>query len=148
VIAVDTNLLVYAHRADSEWNEAAYACLEELASGRARWAIPWPCVHEFLAIVTHPRIYDPPSTLEQAVDQLDAWFESPGVTLLAEGDDYFGLLRDALRAGRIAGPRVHDARIAALCAYHGVRELWTADRDFSRFAGLATSNPLAGPAAT
>ena len=51
---------------------------------------------------------------------------------------------DDIEAGRIAGPRVHDARVAALCLAHGVRELWTADRDFSRFPGLATSNPLAG----
>jgi predicted nucleic acid-binding protein len=52
-------------------------------------------------------------------------------------------LRHQIVSGRIAGPRVHDARIAALCLAHGVRELWTADRDFSRFPSLATSNPLA-----
>ncbi len=142
MIAVDTNLLVYAHRADSEWNEAAYGCIEELAEGRARWAIPWPCVHEFLAIVTHPRIYDPPSTLAQAFEQVEAWLASPTLSLLAEGDDYVEQLRDVLAHGRIVGPRVHDARIAALCAFHGVRELWTADRDFSRFPRLRTRNPL------
>jgi len=46
--------------------------------------------------------------------------------------------------GKIAGPQVHDARIAALCRDHGVHELWSADRDFSRFAGLAVVNPLVG----
>ena len=54
MIAVDTNLLVYAHRRDSEWNTAARSALSDLAEGRRAWAIPWPCVHEFVAIVTHP----------------------------------------------------------------------------------------------
>jgi toxin-antitoxin system PIN domain toxin len=108
------------------------------------WAIPWPCVHEFFAVVTHPRIYDPPSTPAQAIDQIEAWFESPGLALLAEGESHWGELRAVLEQGRIAGPRVHDARIAALCLSHGVQELWTADRDFTRFPALRTRNPLTG----
>jgi uncharacterized protein len=56
VIAVDTNILVYAHRQDSPFHKAAFRRVAELAEGPATWAIPWPCVHEFLAIVTHPRI--------------------------------------------------------------------------------------------
>jgi hypothetical protein len=144
VIAVDTNLLVYAHRADSEWHEAASGCLRELAEGRAPWAIPWPCLHEFLAIATHPRIYDPPTPITAALDQVDAWIESPTLTLLAESGDHWTQLRPLLESGRVAGPRVHDARIAAVCLAHGIRELWTVDRDFGRFAALATRNPLAG----
>ena len=77
MIAVDTNLLVYAHREDSSFYEAAYSCILELAEGHASWAIPWPCIHEFLAIVTHPRIYAPPTPLEKAIDQVEAWIESP-----------------------------------------------------------------------
>jgi len=143
LIAVDTNLLVYAHRAESEWHDRAEACLRELAEGRAAWAIPWPCIHEFLAISTHPKIWNPPTPIEAALDQVDAWIESPSLVLLAEGQEHWSELRTQIEAGRIAGPRVHDARIAALCLAHGVRELWTADRDFSRFAKLATVNPLA-----
>jgi hypothetical protein len=142
VIAVDTNLLVYAHRAEAEWHDRAAACIRELGEGRAPWAIPWPCLHEFLAIATHPRIWDPPTPTEAALDQVDAWLESPTLSLLAEGQEHWNELRDLLRAGRVVGPRVHDARIAALCLAHGVRELWTADRDFSRFPTLSTSNPL------
>jgi uncharacterized protein len=89
VIAVDTNILVYAHREDSPWHEPAYARLAELAEGRAAWAIPWPCLHEFLAIVTHPKIYSPPSPLETALAQVDAWMESPGLVLLAEMGGYW-----------------------------------------------------------
>ncbi|MCG8556249.1 MAG: PIN domain-containing protein [Proteobacteria bacterium] len=144
MIALDTNLLLYAHRKDSEWNAAAYACIEELAASPAAWAIPWPCVSEFVAVATHPRIFSPPSHLNEAVDQIEAWLEAPGIVLLAETEAYWPRLRAALQAGRISGPRVHDARIAALCQLHGVRELWTADRDFSRFTALRVRNPLSG----
>jgi toxin-antitoxin system PIN domain toxin len=142
MIAVDSNLLVYAHREDSPWHPAAYARIVELAEGAAAWAIPWPCIHEFLSIVTHPRIYSPPTPLEKAIDQVDAWLESPNLVLLSELEDYWPQLRSVLQTGRVSGPQVHDARIAALCRQHGVSELWTIDRDFSRFPGLIVRNPL------
>jgi uncharacterized protein len=142
LIAVDTNILIYAHREDSPFHKPAAARIAELAEGAATWAIPWPCLHEFLAIVTHPRIYAPPSTLEQAFDQVEAWLASPSMTLLAESSTHWAILKGLLATGRIVGPLVHDGRVAALCRAHGVRELWTADRDFSRFPGLAVVNPL------
>lgn len=146
MIAVDTNILVYAHREDSPFHEAASKRMRELAEAPASWAIPWPCVHEFLAIVTHPRIYEPPTPLARALDQVDAWLESPTVVLLAESELHWPTLRPLLDEGRIAGPQVHDARVAALCRQHGVRELWSADRDFSRLAGIAVVNPLVAAA--
>ena len=142
MIAVDTNILVYAHREDAEWHGAAAGRLAQLAQGRAAWTIPWPCVHEFLAIVTHARIFSPPTPLESAIRQVEAWIESPALVLLSEGEGYWRWLKEAALAGRISGPRVHDARIAAICAQHGVRELWSADRDFGRFPGLTVRNPL------
>ncbi|MDY0002014.1 MAG: PIN domain-containing protein [Polyangia bacterium] len=144
MIAVDTNLLVYSHRRDCEWNEGAHACISNLARGH--FAIPWPCLYEFVAIVTHPRIYDPPTGLEQAIDQVEAWLEAPGLVLLSEHDSHWPSLALLLRSGRIVGPKVHDARIAALCIANRIDELWTADRDFSRFPGLRTRNPLTDPA--
>ena len=73
---------------------------------------------------------------------MDAWLESPRAVLLAESGTHWATLRAALEAGRISGPQVHDARIAALCIDHGIDELWTADRDFSRFPGVRVRNPL------
>lgn len=142
MIALDTNLLVYAHREDSPWHASAAGILARLAEGRASWAIPWPCVHEFLAIVTHPRIYDPSSPLPKALDQIDAWLESPSVVVLAEVAGYRERLRETLERGKAVGPQVHDARVATLCLVHGVSELWSADRDFSRFPELTVRNPL------
>lgn len=142
--AVDTNLLVYAHRRDSDWHEAAAEVVRSLAEGRDPWAIPWPCIPEFLAVVTHPGIFDPPSQTAAALDQVAAWMESPSLTLLGEGPGYADHLAEVLHTFRAGGARVHDARIASLCLYHGVRELWSADRDFSRFPGLKVRNPLVG----
>jgi len=142
LIAVDTNLLVYAHRRDSRWHVPAIQTLQSLAAGRDAWAIPWPCVHEFYAITTHPRIYAPPSTSAQAIAQLRAWRESPSLTLLAEDEAYWSVLESLLERSRLTGPAIHDARIAALCLCHGAHELLTADRDFSRFPDLNTRNPL------
>jgi len=142
LIAIDANLLVYAHRQDSEWHERAAECVRRCAEGRAPWALPWPCIHEFFAIVTHPRIFAPPTTTARVIDQIEAWLESPSVVLLAEGAGHWAELRGLLEVGRVSGPQVHDARVAALCLTHGVRELWTADRDFSRFPSLKTHNPL------
>ena len=144
MIAVDTNLLVYAHREDSPWHEPAWNCLTELAEGRALWAIPWPCIHEFLAIVTHPRIYKPPSPLSTALEQVEAWIESPSLVLLTETEGYWPALRKIVEASLVSGPQIHDARVAVLCQVNGARELWTADRDFNRFPGLMVRNPLIG----
>src|SRR5438132_492616 len=121
MIAVDTNLLVYAHREDSAWHDAAYARIAELAEGRAPWAIPWPCLHEFLAIVTHLRIYAPPTPLAAAMDQVEAWSESPSLTLLAATDGYWSALKSLMRDGRVVGPRVDAARVAAVRRLQGAR---------------------------
>lgn len=142
MIAVDTNILVYAHREDSPFYESACRSVTELAEGAASWSIPWPCLHEFFAIVTHPRIYAPPTPIARAIAQIDAWLASPTLTLLGETVSHWPTLQTLLTVGRIAGAQVHDARIAALCRQHGVRELWSADRDFSRFADLTVVNPL------
>ncbi len=142
MIAVDTNLLVYAHRQDSPFHAAAASVLRELAESPAPWALPWPCLHEFYSVITHRRIYDPPSSPEQAADQIEAWLESPSVVPLSEGETYWPTLRSILVGAKVSGPLVHAARIAALCQSHGIRELWTADRDFSRFPRLRTTNPL------
>jgi len=142
LIALDTNILVYAHRRDSDWHEPASSCVRRLAEGATPWAIPWPCVHEFLAIATHPRIYDPPTPLAAALEQVDAWIESPTLVLLAEDAGYWAVAAELLLRGRAYGPRVHDGRVAALCVAHGIDELWTADRDFARFPDLSVRNPL------
>ncbi|MGB0183957.1 MAG: type II toxin-antitoxin system VapC family toxin [Opitutales bacterium] len=142
MIAVDTNILVYAHRQDSEFHEPALAALRGLARKMARWAIPWPCVHEFLVITTHPKIFLPPSPSSIALQSIQVWLQAPGCGTIGETGDYFPRLQKIIHESNIRGPAVHDARIAAICQHHGISELWTADRDFSRFRNLKTINPL------
>ena len=144
MIAIDTNILVYAHRRESGYHEAAHILLNELTEGSNRWAIPWPCVYEFFSVVTSSRIWkENATTPEQAWKQIQAWTGSPSVRLLAETQDFLNLLEGFLRKPRVRGPIVHDARIAALCIAHGADELLTLDRDFQLFPELTTRNPLA-----
>ncbi|MBI2346837.1 MAG: PIN domain-containing protein [Deltaproteobacteria bacterium] len=142
MIAVDTNILVYAHREDSAFHKAADGVLTELAESERLWAIPWPCLHEVLAVVTHPRIYQPPTPLKDALMQVDCWLECPRLHLIGEVGEYWPMLRKVLQTGRIVGPQIHDARIAAICLQHGVKTLWSTDRDYSRIEGLKIVNPL------
>lgn len=142
MIAVDTNLLVYAHRQESPFHEQAAAALRSLCEGVARWVLPWSCAHEFLAVVTHPRIYRTPTPVDRAFDQLAAWLASPSCLQASEQPDHFEHLRRLVERGAATGPRVHDARVAAICLSAGVTELWSADRDLSRFPELRTRNPL------
>ena len=142
MLAVDTNVLVYAHRQDSPFHQAASEQLRELAEGASTWAIAWPCVHEFFAIATHRRIYSPPSTVDQAIAQIGAWLASPSLQLIGESATHWETLSAMLVTGRVSGPLVHDARVAAICAEHGVREILTQDRDFSRFPALVARSLL------
>ena len=142
MIGIDTNLLVYSHRRESEWHAKARALIKGLAEGADSWAIPWPCIHEFLAIVTNARIYKPATPVEVALNQVQAWLGSPSLTVIGDTPRHWDELREIVAAGRIAGAAVHDARIAAICRAHGVREFWTADRDFSRIRSFGIRNPL------
>ena len=142
MIAIDTNLLVYAHREDSPHHERARKALRGLAEGPRRWTVPWPCLHEFLAIVTHPRIYRPPSSMELALGAVQDLLAMPGMTPIAETDDHPVTIERLLARGGVVGTKVHDARVAAICLCHGVSELWSADRDFSYFPELVARNPL------
>jgi uncharacterized protein len=140
VIALDTNLLVYAHRADAADHGAALGCLRGLVEGDAPWALPWSVAHEFLFVMTNGRGFRPmPPPL--AIEALDRILAAPSCVPLAEGPDHWVQLRGLLADGP-AGRGVYDARIAATCIAHGVRELWTTDADFSRFPRLRTRNPL------
>ncbi len=142
MIALDTNILIYARREESPFHRQAYKLLKELAAGDRLWALPWPCVYEFLRVITHPRVFDPPTPLEVALEDLESLFESPSLVLLGEGPAHPTHFAQSIRASHSSGNLVHDAHIAALAVEHGVRELWTTDRDFTRFPGLRIRNPF------
>ena len=145
MIAIDTNLLVFAHVASSPFNQAAYRLIADLAASGTPWAIPTHCLVEFFGIVTHPRIYKPATPPAGAIAQVEAWLASPSVSVLGDDAETWSMLRQLVDDSGVVGHAVHDARIAAVCIQHDVAELWTHDRDFRRFGRLRTRRPLGDP---
>lgn len=144
MIALDTNILIYAHRRDSPQSEAARRLIRNLAESPHPWAIPWPCIHEFLSVVTRSRYYKQPSTMTQAQKQVDAWLASPSVRTLHESARHWAILSEILAESKATGSNVHDAKIAAICLAHGVFELLTADVAFAAGDLLRTRDPFSG----
>jgi len=140
--AVDTNVLVYAEISASPRHQQANQVLEELAEGQQPWALPWPCLYEFLRVITHPGIYHPPVPLSIALEDLEALLASPSLVMLSETGRHTEVLERVVREAGATGNLLYDAHIAALCIEHGVSELITGDRDFSRFRGLKVQNPF------
>jgi toxin-antitoxin system PIN domain toxin len=145
VIAVDTNVLVYAHRTETEPHDRARRWITSLSEGLVPWGLPVFCLGEFVRVVTHRRVFDPPSSVDQAMQALGALLRSPSLRLLNPGPEYPVHFEEAVRAGRAVGNLVFDAQIAAVCREHGVETLLTDDRDFSRFPALRTLSLDAEP---
>lgn len=133
MIAVDTNILVYAHRREFPQHERALAALSSLTDSGDLWALPVVCVAEFLRVTTHPGILKPPSSVDQAARAIEGLLASPSLRVLVPGERHATLLLETVREHDVTGNLVFDAQIVALCLEHGVRELLTADRDFQRF---------------
>lgn len=142
MIAIDTNILVYAHREESPFHLQSQRILIQLAESNRSWAIPWPCIHEFLNITTHARLFKNPTSFENAWAFIQKCLESPNLILITETEIHAETLYRLIYDGKIAGPKIHDARIAAICIENGVSEFYTLDRDFNRFPALKTKNPL------
>ncbi|HVW11690.1 MAG TPA: TA system VapC family ribonuclease toxin [Bryobacteraceae bacterium] len=143
MIAVDTNILVYAVRQESPFHGAALKLLTALAGTHTPWAIPWPCAYEFLRIVTHPRLFTTPASSQEAIRTLNELRESPSLVMLGDGPSQARYMTLAIRESEATGNLVHDAHIAALCLEHGVSEIYTMDRDFARFRRLKVTRPFA-----
>jgi uncharacterized protein len=142
MIAIDTNLLVYAHRPEMPLHVQARELIESLPERGQLFGLPWPCVHEFLAVVTNGRIFREPTPAPTAFQALQTLIDSGLFRMLGEGSGYLDHLAELAISGQVQGAMIHDARIAALCRQHGVQELWSADRDFTRFPRLRVINPL------
>ena len=139
--AIDTNVLVYSEIISSSHHETARALLTQLAEGSVPWAIPWPCIYEFLRVVTHPRVFSPPVPIAIAIHDLDQILASPTLVLLSETERHGDVMKIVLKDAGVTGNLLHDAYIAALCVEHGISELVTGDRDFSRFP-IRVFNPF------
>lgn len=142
IVAVDTNILVYAHRAECPEHRKARRLVTGLAEADIPWALAWPCVYEFLRVVTHPKVFHPATPLQMAWKNISALLQSPSLMMLTETERHAPILAGVLADAAISGNLLHDAHIVALMIEHGVREIYTADADFGRFSGIKAINPL------
>lgn len=137
MIAVDTNVLVYAHHSLAPQHEEAGEALRALAEGPAAWAIPVFVIGEFLRVVTHPRgPLRHPTPPAQALEVIDVLVTSPNARVLMPGRRYLPLLRGLVADVRPRGNEIFDAQVAAVCLEHGATTILTNDTDFRQFAGL------------
>jgi uncharacterized protein len=142
VIALDTNILVYAHREGTPYHKEAYDLLRRLSEGKTPYALFWPSLYEFLRVVTHHRVFDPPSTAIEAAEALSTFLKPPTVRVLSETSAHEAIIRDVIRESRITGNLMHDAHLVALALEHGVHEILTLDGDFRRFSQISSRNPF------
>ena len=136
MIAVDTNILIYAHRRETDLHRAATLRLTALAEGVERWALPIFCVTEFMRVVTHRRVFNPPTTVAQAAAFIEGLVAAPSCELLQPGPEFLDLLIASVREADASGNLIFDAQIAALCQENGIDTILTNDRDFARFEPL------------
>jgi hypothetical protein len=142
VIAVDTNLLVYAHRAGCPEHDAARRAIEDASNDAGGWGIPSPCLLEFWSVVTHPSSTGGASDPFSARDFIDALITTAGAAVFAPPPSV-GLrcLQIAEQLG-VRGPRVFDLQIGLTALESGVTEIWTHDSGFVGLPGLKVRDPL------
>ncbi len=143
--ALDANLLLYASDTASPFHDRAVAFLRRCAEGPELLYLPWPVVMAYLRIATHPAIFDRALSPELAVGNIEGLLALPHVRAVGELDGFWPVYRRATVALVVRGNLVGDAHLVALLLQHGVTTLWTHDRDFRRFEGIRTRDPLEGP---
>ena len=138
----DVNVFIYAHRRESPEHERYAAWLRELATGAEPFGLSALGATGFIRIVTHPKIWDEPTTLDDALQFIQNLRSRSNARLLTHGPASWDIFVKLCRAAKARGKLVADAYHAALALEHGC-ELVTADADFARFAGLRYRHPLA-----
>jgi toxin-antitoxin system PIN domain toxin len=143
VLAVDTNVLVYAADADSPFHAACRDWLERQRTRPDAWYTTWAVVYEFLRITTHPRVMRRPWKAQQAWQFVAALSASPGFGMLVATPRHADVAAQVIaEMPDLAANLVHDAHTAILMREHGVRRICTRDTDFHRFAFLEVVDPL------
>jgi toxin-antitoxin system PIN domain toxin len=142
VILVDANLLLYAYDVSSPVHEPARRWLTEALSGQEAIGFSWQTMLAFLRITTNPKIFHDPFSIDEAVSIVDDWLSQPVTKLIHTGESHWTILCNLLLEAKVRGPLVMDAHLAALAIEHDMI-LVSRDRDFARFQGLSSANPLA-----
>ncbi len=140
MIAIDTNLLVYAHRSTTSEHKTARKAIEK-AAALGEWGFSMPCISEFFSVVTHPACPPRPSTQREAVDYIDALVEG-GAEIWMPGPGFGMRLLKTAKALHVSGHRIFDLQIAMMAFESGATEIWSHDRNFQTVPGLSVVDPL------
>jgi hypothetical protein len=140
--SVDANVLLYASDTSSPKHAEAIRFLKQRASDPDLFCIAWPTLIAYLRIATHPRIFAEPLSPNDALRNVESLLSLPRVRLLAEGEGFFEVYREVTAGFPVRGNLVPDAHLAALLRQHGVRRLYTIDRDFRKFDFLEVADPF------
>jgi toxin-antitoxin system PIN domain toxin len=141
--ALDVNLLLYGSDRSSPLHDRARTFLESCLAGHEVFCLGWPTVMSYLRIATHPAIFEDPLRPDEAMENVETLFEHPHARFLAETDEFWAVYRALTADVPTRGNLVPDAHLAALLRVHGVRTLYTRDRDFLKFPFLDVRDPLA-----
>ena len=143
MLAVDTNLLVYAADADSQFHALCRDWLERQRARPDAWYTTWPILYEFLRVTTHPRVMRQPWSAPAAWEFVAALLASPGLGVLVPTQRHADVAQGViLELPHLAGNLLQDAHTAILMREHGIGRICTRDADFSRFPFLEVVDPL------
>ena len=140
--SVDVNVLLYASDTSSPKHAEAIGFLKQRASDPDLFCIAWSTLIAFLRIATHPGIFAQPLSPDDALRNVESLLSLPRVRLLSEGEGFLEVYREVTARFPVRGNLVPDAQLAALLRQHGVRRLYTVDRDFRKFDFLEVADPF------
>jgi len=141
--AIDVNILLYASDTNSPHFERAKSFLESCIAKREVFCVGWPTVMIYLRIATHPAVFDHPLSPDEAMANMETLLNLPHARFLSEDDGFWTVYRDVTSEVPARGNLVPDAHLAALLRFHGIKTLYTHDRDFLKFPFLDLRDPLA-----
>lgn len=140
--SIDVNILLYASDNTSPYFHKAGSFIDSCIKGDSVFYLAWPTLMSYLRIATHPSIFDYPLSPQEAMENIDMLMTLPHVRFLSEEEGFWQVYRDTTGEIPTRGNLVPDAHLAALLRYHGVKTLYSHDRDFLRFAFLNVRDPL------
>lgn len=140
--ALDTNVLLYASDAGCDVHAEARQFLDSCVRGTDLFYLGWPTVMGYLRMATHPAIFSQPLSPDEARQNVDLLVNLPQVRLLSEADGFWEVYSSLARDVPVRGNLVPDAHLAALLRQHGVRTIYTRDRDFRKFDFLEVRDPF------
>lgn len=138
---LDVNVLVYAYREDAPNHSGYKNWVEKMVNAPEAFGVSDLVLSSFLRVVTHPRVFDPPSPIQHALSFIEEIRRAPNCVTVSPGDRHWSIFVDLCRSSGVRGNLVPDAYLAALAIETG-SEWITADRDYVRFKGLKWRHPL------